>query len=510
MKYKFLSKNPEPQYANLDLVEEVSIIHEKNLIVDSTFSHFFPENPENKIYPFNFHFLDFYMEPIKEVKYMPGTYFLACHIYTNNHSHFLHQIFLSILIAKKYKIDLKNIPVVVHNNLDKRKKEFLALLGDITIIELASYKDTAFLFENALFPSTLLKHSISGELASLFLEFRNSLELSRPLFNNKIYISRKDSYTRTATNESKLITYLEKEGFSILELANLSAIEQINAFSFAKTILAPHGAGGANLLFSDDNIKVIELFYEKYREPCHINIAYSKNCYFHGTLNEIAPDTYGSTPLCTDFIIDFDLLKNTMEEEGTKFVCSSKPSFYKSFDLKQISNRNNVDSIFKNDKQLQAYIQERLNTFHEYFKFHDHIPKNLTYFYKAMVYSWQNNFEKAVEYAKKACELGPNILYYQAYLLRLSAKCDDIINFESLLQKLIHQNPHSYQIYNAASLFYKKRYDLDKAIKYAKIATEVEPSNIYMKKIYEKLLKKSKFRYAIKKYIHKIFGRFIK
>jgi len=75
----------------------------------------------------------------------------------------------------------------------------------------------------------------------------------------KIYISRKNAYTRRIVNEAEVIALLEKEGFSIVLCEELSFEEQVSIFSNAAILIAVHGAGLTNMAFMSEGSSVLEL-----------------------------------------------------------------------------------------------------------------------------------------------------------------------------------------------------------------------------------------------------------
>ncbi len=76
----------------------------------------------------------------------------------------------------------------------------------------------------------------------------------------KIYISRQATPTRKPTNEPEIIEQLQAHGFRAVELEKLSLPEQISLFRDVRVVVAPHGAGLANLVFGARGATVIELF----------------------------------------------------------------------------------------------------------------------------------------------------------------------------------------------------------------------------------------------------------
>lgn len=76
----------------------------------------------------------------------------------------------------------------------------------------------------------------------------------------RIWISRRKAKERALFQEEKLHGFLRRHGFSICELENLSVADQLALFSDASLIVAPHGAGLTNLLFTRPNTLVLEMF----------------------------------------------------------------------------------------------------------------------------------------------------------------------------------------------------------------------------------------------------------
>lgn len=88
-----------------------------------------------------------------------------------------------------------------------------------------------------------------------------------------IYISRSDSGSRVVVNEAELFAILDEYGFQKVTLSNLSFLEQVKVFASAKFIVAPHGAGLANLVFCEKGTTVVELFADGYVLPLYYDLA---------------------------------------------------------------------------------------------------------------------------------------------------------------------------------------------------------------------------------------------
>ncbi|MGK7892315.1 MAG: DUF563 domain-containing protein [Xenococcus sp. (in: cyanobacteria)] len=90
-------------------------------------------------------------------------------------------------------------------------------------------------------------------------------ENSKLDLNTRIYIERGDSnQKRHLLNEEEVVSFLQQEGFTSYTLSQLSVLEQICLFSNAEIIVGVHGAGFANLAFSNKGTKIVEMFSEVY------------------------------------------------------------------------------------------------------------------------------------------------------------------------------------------------------------------------------------------------------
>ncbi|KDE58587.1 hypothetical protein EL22_03860 [Halostagnicola sp. A56] len=77
-----------------------------------------------------------------------------------------------------------------------------------------------------------------------------------------VYISRADADRRRVRNRDELLESLAGNGFEQYTLSSLSFPDQVRLFLEADVVVAPHGAGFANLAFASD-CAVVELFGAK-------------------------------------------------------------------------------------------------------------------------------------------------------------------------------------------------------------------------------------------------------
>ena len=83
----------------------------------------------------------------------------------------------------------------------------------------------------------------------------------------KLYISRADAGKRRLSNESQLIPLLQGAGFEIIHLRKASFLDQVNLFHQAAWVIAPHGAGLANVLYCKPGVRVMEITPSPKIEP---------------------------------------------------------------------------------------------------------------------------------------------------------------------------------------------------------------------------------------------------
>ncbi len=89
----------------------------------------------------------------------------------------------------------------------------------------------------------------------------------------RIYVSRERAKRRRVANEEALWAQIEARGFRKVFLEELTWVEQIAVFRGAREIVAPHGAGLANLVFCEEGTRVVELFNRTYVNPCFWRVA---------------------------------------------------------------------------------------------------------------------------------------------------------------------------------------------------------------------------------------------
>lgn len=124
-----------------------------------------------------------------------------------------------------------------------------------------------------------------------------------------IYISRKDALYRKIINEDEVEEYLKEMGFEILQMSELSFLEQVRICAEARIVISPHGAGLTNIVFCK-GAKILEMFSPSYLGGFSILANQVGNKYWY----LIGEDGPGNSPApWRDFSINIDDIKKTME-----------------------------------------------------------------------------------------------------------------------------------------------------------------------------------------------------
>jgi len=92
--------------------------------------------------------------------------------------------------------------------------------------------------------------------------------------NPKIYISRKN-VARSFDNETEIEENLRNRGFEVVHSENLAFSDQVALFRSASMVVAGHGAGLANLVWSQPDTRVVELFSPRYFNDCYARLCSS-------------------------------------------------------------------------------------------------------------------------------------------------------------------------------------------------------------------------------------------
>ena len=189
----------------------------------------------------------------------------------DNFFHWLFDVLPRIGIVEK-KVNLNKINYYLCPNLNKWQLETLNLLGIkknqcLSSVKYRHIKSDQIIVtthpwqtsKNVVKDIENLPLWISEWLKNKFL-----LNKSKKDFPKKFYIDRSDSKSnlkgfRYITNEKELKSFLKNKGFDFIRLSDLSFRDELQIFNNAEIVVGLQGAGLTNLIWSNNNTKIIEL-----------------------------------------------------------------------------------------------------------------------------------------------------------------------------------------------------------------------------------------------------------
>lgn len=216
--------------------------------------------------PFETHWL-LHVKRLKRPKLLTGkTAVIAVESSPSNYYHWLLDELPRLLILERDEFN-----TMIASNSNPYNRDALKLYGfNGKIISPNSHFQCDELVVPSLVGSTGHPTPKVVDLISIFVE---PLLNSTSSFGEKIYISRENAKLRKISNEEQLWSNLKARGFNKLKLEEMTWVEQIGAFSHARVIVAPHGAGLANLVFCRPGTKVVEFFNRSYVHWCYWQLA---------------------------------------------------------------------------------------------------------------------------------------------------------------------------------------------------------------------------------------------
>lgn len=123
----------------------------------------------------------------------------------------------------------------------------------------------------------------------------------------RILLTRSGSKLRNLLNQNDIFEALRKYGFEVFQANWNNHPEQLKVFSEAGMIIAPHGAGLTNIIFSQPGTKIIELFANDYRKTSAFHLSAEQGLDYH--------PVFGSDEVeNSHFSVDPDKVVKTVEK----------------------------------------------------------------------------------------------------------------------------------------------------------------------------------------------------
>lgn len=246
---------------------------------------------------------------LQNATYLRGSYVAALNAATaGNYYHWVYQSFLNAAHFLSNTDDGDEKPTLLVSSDDGFRADYINFLDADHMV---APQHTIMIVER-LYWSNYLTHDFA------FSPNHDGVSLLRTICcpakhaaTQRLYISRGDTGTRVVENEAACVAMLEERGFEAVQLSSMSVDEQISLFASADIVIAPHGAGLTNIVFSPAGTKVIELVQDNYQNPCFKNLADSSGHDYTAIVNPTR--SFGGSHHDDQIEVDLDLLTSVVD-----------------------------------------------------------------------------------------------------------------------------------------------------------------------------------------------------
>jgi hypothetical protein len=204
----------------------------------------------------NYVFPEFSKNPQKNktVTQVDRAYYFDGHV-GESYYHFFSEVLSAYFIFIKHSPE-KKLPIIIHKNIYALKWfQFLLATTDLSFFHFIILDDTHIVIKNLYFA----KGAFSKVYWQSFREWiKPSLVVNEK--SRRVFLDREIGVGRNLKNKKEILEILNRFNFEIIDTENFSMEEQIELMGETKFLVAIHGAGLTNLIFSDpQKISVLEI-----------------------------------------------------------------------------------------------------------------------------------------------------------------------------------------------------------------------------------------------------------
>jgi len=210
---------------------------------------------------------------LPRLKRRDGIYATICTTRAGNYYHWINDCLtrlwiLDVMGVHDYRLILPKKRIAF-------QQESLALLG-FTAERLARFGHEHWSVERLLVPSLTngwYRHSSPAACRWLREKLTPAAGPSGSPVPKRVYISRALASKRRLLNEDEIVPFLRRFGFVSVQTETMTFQEQIHLFREAEAVVAPHGAGLANIVFMKEGALVLEMVHYRRTKPTFYSLA---------------------------------------------------------------------------------------------------------------------------------------------------------------------------------------------------------------------------------------------
>ena len=242
----------------------------------------------------------------------------------NLYYHWLFQLLPRLELIRRAGIDLGTIDHFLVNpvrtSYQRESLEALAI-DDRRIID--SSTAPYLKARNLIVPSVPLSGGCFAPWMCEFLRrtfLTDSDRLSKSS-GRRVYILRGNAGYRRVLNETEVVQFLSRLGFEAMQFETMTVREQAAAIASSDVVVAPHGGGLSNLVFSAPGTKVIEIFSPELVAAYYWKLSNQLGLDYYYMLGKgpsaaVDPDYAQAWDARADIEVDLKSLENTLALAG--------------------------------------------------------------------------------------------------------------------------------------------------------------------------------------------------
>lgn len=241
---------------------------------------------------------------------------------SKNFGHYLYEYLSRLAIVRQCE-QLSHLPILVYEDVPERFLDFLDLAGYDQTRRLTIPRSATIRVAQLWMPSCPIHRDRQARMCvwpSTYHYLRNTFTSGKVvpnLYRRRLYFSRATAANKRLTNEEELIRKLVPRRFEVVEPAEMSVDQQLNAVANAEIIWCPLGAASAISVMAPDDCVIIEMLGDKsvfgaYNSILAARCLGQSYARIHGE-RVYLPDNTRKEGIYADFKIDIDVCERLLD-----------------------------------------------------------------------------------------------------------------------------------------------------------------------------------------------------
>jgi capsular polysaccharide biosynthesis protein len=206
-------------------------------------------------------------------------------------------------------------PIVINEPLADHQRQALALLEVDPQRWLSLSPTQAITAPRVVVPTMMSNTTVCHPVVPRML--RQAFAPTGRQGPKRVYLSRDDANNRRLSNEAELVALLSGHGFVKVVAGELSFQQQIDLFAGAEVVVAVHGAGLTNMVFSAPGTQVIEVTLHDFR-PTFMRLLAQvcklRHLFVNASMLGHEGPPYRGNPLMADWCVDMADMQRALDK----------------------------------------------------------------------------------------------------------------------------------------------------------------------------------------------------